>query len=575
MQRAVRQEDDTRHRPRHDDLSHYSCPSRARDSSYPTRFRSRPDSDTPRLLDEDPSKKRRDILWQSNQRVDARSRPNNLVFATLGSVFRPPIDADAALEAVKLADGVLTATDISGLVRRIGKSLTSSTAEHLTGAFDGRHDTVVDNSFRSYHPDASIKILTLLETLYKQYLLAERNLLPENLAGCCRNLMLYEQLYNSITDRSLSHILHPKTLFAEFAGLWLSALSWHAEQIRMTHICHAIIGFLPHRTLFFLHDPSVDRDTAMLAEALEMSCDLFTKSLELPSAKDLPSILRVLRAFTSSQIVSMHSVEKIAEKIWLKDAHGLTMFDQVGWDEDEALQHRVDALNRLSSFNCFNKEELTRIEAALRARISSSAPCTISPHIVADFLSASFFHSHDVDKSFAEQLEEVVVKGLTDTTLSLHAFHKVAHFSALGLLIYKGPLSEQMKRIAKKAADCSEFETSDQEASVERALQRMGFKYEAQMMIAPCSLDFAVQTPSGRMLNLEIDGTPFHFVWLIDTKNFDEQSLSAPNRMRDEALRKLHIPVVRLRSSEISNLSHQEFGTLLKSKIKEVLPTAR
>jgi hypothetical protein len=312
-----------------------------------------------------------------------------------------------------------------------------------------------------------------------------------------------------------------------------------------------------------------------ICNAVKETFQKLSDTLDQVDAQALPDIIRVLRCSIMSKIFSRSLMHRIRNVLLARELDGSSKIEQLSGDSKMAWINTTEVIYRLAAFGVWSPNELVRIEGHIRESVNSDDWGSLQSDAAADFLSACCLYNYKLDLELVEKLEQLLVVELQgrDTTQAL--FCRVAHYAGLGILFQKGSMSPDMWRIAERAADENEERASTFQERVIKLLRMTGLKVVENYRVGSCTFDAAVFISKDQLINVEIDGFPYHSVFLLDEMRFCREAQTPGNRLRDAALKKLGIPVLRLTGEICASGSDRAQAADLKRKIEGLVAAKR
>ena len=465
----------------------------------------------------------------------------------IDQVFASPISPERALKFVSDNSGSFTHVQLADMINR-----TSDFLQRLP----------VAEKYKT-----GVEFLHLMDEIFTVFLRNKDNLSPRELSTFLRSLSNYTDLYDHYPHYLVKGATKPRAAFETFlCRYWQKSLEWNTPNL--IDLCHAGIGMMADRNFFATKNLYEEQGTAPYSEPVRKTFLEIVEKMNNPNEQELLAVIQLIRESVSNKMVSM-SVLKKAEQLFLsKDETGRTKLDDILPNKDSALACKIELVYKLASFGIKRPDEIKEIEEDLKQRFDKEGQGAISTETIAEFVCACFFHNHQIERELLSEIEKSTIKDLEKRGFGQASSHKAAYLMGLGLLIQKVELSGQMERIADEAADNSGHRKSKLENQVVALIKQCGWGVSEHQKVGPCVLDALVQIDNDTVVNIEIDGFPYHYVYLIDDGKFCQTMRPASNRLRDAALERMGIPVLRLRGQDLKADEGTDPVANLKYKIE-------
>ena len=290
---------------------------------------------------------------------------------------------------------------------------------------------------------------------------------------------------------------------------------------------------------------SVDQPSPVIRAVLTTACAVFQG--QIPSASP-DSLLSVLLALHRSSSTEPDLVRKINESL-LEEGEGHCVRLESLPLRSMGTLVRCNAELRYENVELFSRVA----EHFHRAFLDTPEGGRSLPGARGggDFIWAAAVSGYAVPRTLLTALERHVYEEIA--SLSRPKQRLICSVVAVPALLVasKHPSEETIRRF-------HELESMDRSNTFETAFERhvatvlsadLGLSFQQEVSLGPFSLDFLIQLPGGRRVNLETDGDKHHLLWNIAT-NRSEMTYRGRNIVRDKVTQFFGIETIRVLGSE-------------------------
>lgn len=188
-----------------------------------------------------------------------------------------------------------------------------------------------------------------------------------------------------------------------------------------------------------------------------------------------------------------------------------------------------------------------------RAFLKEKDGCRTLPsaHGAGDYVWAAAVFGYEVPQELLTALEKHIHEEISH--LQHHTQRLISSIVAIpALLVSSGqPSEDSIKRFHDlEAMQRSKSADSSFERKVAAVLgEELGLAFEHEFLLGPYSLDFLVELPGERLVNIETDGDCHHLLWNVTTHT-QETEYRGRDVVRDKVMRFFGVETVRVLASE-------------------------
>jgi hypothetical protein len=505
-----------RSRGRDDDIDYRS---RARDRIDP-QMRRRFDGDN-HLEDLRPARPRRPT---SNSTKHLERKATEPLQAKIDEIFKGSIDPSKALEFVKNFGRFCPVVLLADMLSRIG-------------------DRMVNNSVLAGRD--ILPLMPVMEKLFECFTEADKNLQPRELSTCIRLMGRYHQYLEhrrgevGITQKDPKRM---EAIFDKLLSMWERARVWESPNI--IDFSGAIIGMVTSRRILAHRVSALSGNAPTLADVLKNTCDQLCSDAVEIGPKEALHLAAKMRTMVLEAVVSKELIRRLHDYLWRQDAMGHTTFDIIEAPHNEILAAKITALFCASACNLFHPEALKGVEAELATLVASGQHSVVTLEMIGEFLSASLLYNQRPAAALIDALERRAPEALAQMPVHSAQTMRATYFATLSFMTLQSTPLESTLSMARAVSGMTLGKISRIEHRVNQVLKdvsaKRGWHYSHGDTYGPCKLDCRVTIRTAEedvTVNLEVDGFPYHSVYLIDEKRFSDTELPLRNVLRDMLIR--------------------------------------
>jgi len=421
------------------------------------------------------------------------------------------------------------------------------------------------------------KLMPVLDKAFDVFKKVAPSPQPRHVSTCIRVLgrvhMFFDRL-NPEDEIRKQGLDRARDLYKAFIPTWNKLVNSKAPNL--TDCSEAIIGMQITRKLLLPFDGRSQDDYERIRSSLKSTCDFLVVKLQEEHAEcldraEVMTFCNLMRQMVLEPITSKALVACLNEVLWQKDIRGQTAFDRCFLESSEKLFFKVRALFAASAYGHDNLQTLESIEGELALLLVTEKQ--ISPEVLSEFLMAAHAHKYVPSQGFVGTLDSHLAKSLNGAWYDSGLLRQAAYYATQCLMIFSGSISDKTLQIAARNAKLATgAPASDLESWTARQLRTLQSKYafdlDTNKSFGSVNLDFFLKPLDGSMpVNLEIDGFPYHAVYQIDTREFDESS-PFTDCLRDRLLKeRAGWKVVRVPGYDLKD----EVGNLSPGKLEAIV----
>jgi hypothetical protein len=385
-------------------------------------------------------------------------------------------------------------------------------------------------------------------------------------------------------------IQHGMNILGKLALLWSQQLS--SKEPNAIDYSFAMQGLAADRmNLEYTKSDDLSRISSQVAQTLKTTSEKFSDCLskhQQLTQEDINSIDNLLDALMQSVFVSKKLTEILGSVFFSKDTSGRTALDRFEDTEyinsDQSSLYRLSSkcriLGGLSAQSYRNLDALKDLEDELRAEVKGGHTELISLETIAGFTEACVAHNHTPDTDLLNTLETRLCESKDAFKNKNLKTNRVARNAILALFNLKDELQPETRKLVSDIVNSSNHLQSYLEQRVGEVLKQFadlaGLEIETNLHYGLSELDILL---TGRFngqevkLNVEVDGFPYHSVFMIDEGSFSDTEHPFKQMMRDRYLEKKGFTILRLRSNDIAP-DRVVNGREVIKLVEEALPKA-
>lgn len=379
-------------------------------------------------------------------------------------------------------------------------------------------------------------------------------------------------------------------ILGKLASLWSQQLS--SKEPNVIDYSFAMQGLAADRmNLEYTKSDKLSRIASEVAQTLRETGHSFSICLSKQQSltpPDINSIDSLLDALMDSVCVSKKLAEAVGVALFSKDSNGRTAIDRLepsdNIGDNQSSLYRLSSkcriLGGLSAQGYRNLNALKDLEDELRAEVQGGQTRLISLETIAGFTEACVAHDYTPDTDLLNALETRLCQSKNAFKGGNLKLNRVARNAILALFNLKDELQPETQKLVSDIVESSSHIQSYLERSVGEVLKQFansaGLKIETNLHHGLSELDILI---TGNLngqevkLNVEVDGFPYHSVFMIDEGSFSDTEHPFKQMMRDRYLEKEGFTILRLRSNDIAPDRVVNRDEVIKL-VEEALPKA-